>query len=158
MKVIFLDIDGVLNSDDYFLQRHDDDRLNPHGYPLSEFDPYPVKLLNNLTDLTGAKIVLSSDWRKDASLQQLKNLFEKVGITGELIGKTPILRNNRLYGETIRGDEVSKWLADTHYKVESYIIIDDNNDFGMDQQKQFIKTNGITGFTKKDYELALLRL
>ena len=133
MKVIFLDIDGVLNNDIYF---HNEKIDLP--YPLSEFSPSAVDLLNKLTDSTGAKLVISSDWRKDNTLEGLKNIFSRVGITGEIIGKTPILRGNRLYGETVRGDEINVWLVETHHKIEKYIILDDNNDMCQEQQGNFV--------------------
>ena len=55
-KIIFLDIDGVLNSMDYFEQTKD-----CKGY--TEINPEKVKLLKEIVDRTGAEIVLSSTWR-----------------------------------------------------------------------------------------------
>lgn len=55
-KIIFLDIDGVLNSIDYFEQTK-----YCKGY--TEIDPEKVKLLKEIVDRTDAEIVLSSTWR-----------------------------------------------------------------------------------------------
>lgn len=51
-KIIFLDIDGVLNSIDYFAQTK-----GCKGY--TEINPEKVKLLKEIVDRTGAQIVLS---------------------------------------------------------------------------------------------------
>lgn len=55
-KIIFLDIDGVLNSAD-----HLDHTKHCNGY--SDISPKKVKLLKKIVDRTGAEIVLSSTWR-----------------------------------------------------------------------------------------------
>ena len=71
-KIIFLDIDGVLNSIDYF-------EHTKHCKGYSEINPKKVKLLKEIVDRTGAEIVLSSTWRdlakrKDKPLW-CKNIF-----------------------------------------------------------------------------------
>lgn len=78
MKIIFLDIDGVLNSEKWYTERFDKDL---QSYPLCEFDPLCVEQLNILIQKTNAKLVISSTWRLGRTIDELKNLFEKVGIT-----------------------------------------------------------------------------
>ena len=76
MKVIFLDIDGVLNSDEYF------DRIkNLEITGIEEqIDIKKVELLKKAIDETGAKVVLSSSWRYTRKAQDLKNLLLKYNI------------------------------------------------------------------------------
>lgn len=59
MKIIFLDIDGVLNSDEYFDKIK---YLKIEGIE-SEIDRKKVKLLQEAVKQTGAKVVLTSSWR-----------------------------------------------------------------------------------------------
>lgn len=55
MKLIFLDIDGVLNYEGY-------ERLTRSGTRF--VDPILIKRLKKIIDCTGAKVVLSSTWRR----------------------------------------------------------------------------------------------
>lgn len=54
MKVIFLDVDGVLNSQDLF------ERCGEELVPIDEEN---IRYLKEIVDATGAQIVLSSSWR-----------------------------------------------------------------------------------------------
>ena len=56
MKVIFLDIDGVLNSEEYY-------ESFPDGEFIPPIDPVCVERLKRIVDRTGAKLILSSSWR-----------------------------------------------------------------------------------------------
>lgn len=58
MKVLFLDIDGVLNSDTFYINRPKETKQLP--YPLSEFDPACVERLNRIFSETKARLVISS--------------------------------------------------------------------------------------------------
>lgn len=107
MKVLFLDIDGVLNSEEYAIS------LGKGG--MLGIDPEKVKILDRIIEATGAKIVISSSWRGSSDL--LADIRSSVG---EYIGITP-----RLSG--IRGAEVKAWLIDNW--VDRYAILDDDSDF-----------------------------
>ncbi len=72
MKIIFLDIDGVLNSDEYFDKISN---LDIQGIE-QEIDIEKVKLLKEAINETGAKVVLSSSWRYTRKGQQLKELLK----------------------------------------------------------------------------------
>lgn len=159
IKIIFLDIDGVLNSHKWYHERLS------RQTDLDEFDPNCVSLINKLTDVTGAKIVLSSSWRRGKSLNELKQLFKDVGITGELIGKTPILSflcdiENYHYSVP-RGNEIKAWIEINRYALNSkdfklqYVIIDDESDMLYWQRNKFVQTNHDIGFTESDYNKCL---
>ncbi len=111
MKVIFLDVDGVLNSDEYFdrIQNLDIEGIE------SEIDINKVKLLKKAVDETGAKVVLSSSWRYTRNALVLKKLLANYGI--HITDSTPIVENKR-------GLEIRKWLENND-NVEDFVILDD---------------------------------
>lgn len=106
MKVIFLDIDGVLNSKT---------TPNPRKLPYI-VDPHLLGRFLRLLDRTHAKVVLSSTWRFDPA-----GLFSagRYGIPFEdVIPDTP---------HRPRRDEILAWLED-HPEVNRYAVIDDEDD------------------------------
>lgn len=117
MRVIFLDIDGVLNSPCYFKKCLEDGRKDAYQYT---FDPDCVKYLNMITDTTGAKIVISSSWRKTSTIEELKKKFNEQGVTGEIIDFTPKT-------DLPRGQEIVNWLEGNSH-IEGFVILDDNAD------------------------------
>lgn len=136
MKVLFLDIDGVLNSEKYY----QNGRTNL-SYPLSEIDPASVDLINYIVSETGCKIVLSSSWRLNG-LNECNNIFKKVGLP-KIYDITPI---HSVRG--CRGEEIQEWLKTK--QVESYVILDDDRDMLPEQQPHFINTYFVTGVTKEN--------
>lgn len=114
MKLIFLDVDGVLNSAEWLETNQ------------GEIDPAKVRLLKQMIDATGAKVVLSSTWRNiDGSdgnprhpmYDYLVGELRACGI--EIFSRTPLLYNNR-------PKEIKAWLDQTSIKVERYISFDDD--------------------------------
>lgn len=71
MKVIFLDVDGVLNSNDYIEYTS---KNNVKGI-LEEIDPKKIDMLKQVLNITGAKIVVSSSWRNIRKFEKLRELF-----------------------------------------------------------------------------------
>ncbi len=172
MKVIFLDIDGVLNSNDWYVYRRDNVAMDSVDaqYPFYEFDPRAVKRLNRIIEQTGAKIVVSSSWRSGETVESLQKLLDSVGVVGEVIGLTPHLWCNKPYPDkdgyrVPRGCEIDWWLdnygefqrinwskekqAEYVEKaiVKNYIILDDDSDMLYGQREHFIKTPGMYGLT-----------
>ena len=110
MKVIFLDVDGVLNS-------NTSKSCSPNGY-LGVSDKY-VKRLKRIVNDTGAKVVLSSDWKmaRDRDYTYLtQKLWFKGGI--RIHSQTPNIEREK------RGREIYEWLY-AHPSIDEYIIIDD---------------------------------
>ncbi len=114
MKIIFLDIDGVLNSEIYDRQRKDSD---------SNIDVSRLALVKELVDKSGAKIVLSSSWRghwdrdkekMTAVGRELDSVFSDAGL--EIFDKTPVLSS--------RSEEIGNWLSN-HPEAEKFVIFDD---------------------------------
>jgi hypothetical protein len=171
MKIIFLDIDGVLNHQNWYEYRHKniDMKLLSEEYPKYEFDPNSVECLNWITDATGAKIVVSSSWRHGRTVEQLKELLTSVGVTGEVIDKTPSFGSPTRYDSvekpvyTIpRGCEIDYWLDTQDFqrinwsieiqkeyaaksKISNYIILDDDSDMLYNQREHYFKTFTLSG-------------
>ena len=94
MNIIFLDVDGVLNSMAYFEQNKDKGRI--------EISDYHLQMLAKIYHACDAKIVLSSSWREldDESdihvywmYEYLVNELAKYDM--EIISKTPVIKMNR---------------------------------------------------------------
>ena len=74
-KYLFLDIDGVLNHDEWF--ESDAYRKNQTNWKVSMFDPKCVERVNTILQQTGAQLVVSSSWR---DMTDLPEIFEHVGL------------------------------------------------------------------------------
>jgi hypothetical protein len=121
-KVIFLDIDGVLN-----VIPEDFDEFG------ALFHKHFEDNLKWIIEETNAKIVISSTWRL-AGLQEMKKMWKKRKLAGEVIDVTPLGTM-----DNIRGDEIQTWLDRNN--VKNYVIIDDDVDFLESQLNNFIRTS-----------------
>ena len=110
MKVILLDVDGVLNSDEYIKGTI---KSNIQGIE-KHVDVEKIKLLRQAIDQTNAKVVWTSSWRLTKMAQELIKLLITYGI---YVNTTPYIRNER-------GLEIKQWLADNQ-NVEDFVILDD---------------------------------
>lgn len=135
MKVLFLDIDGVVNCETTS-QRH-------RGF--IGIDPYMAFLVGKIVMYTDCKVVLSSSWRcSEDGIEEVK------AQVCELFDTTPIL--GRPHGAGMeyceRGREINVWLEE-HPEVTRYAILDDENDMLPEQQENFFKTSWSTGITEE---------
>lgn len=145
MDIIFLDIDGVLRttkSDIWWSTKLS--QPIPDNLFERRFDPNSVSLINQITNLTRAKIVIISNWRNNFKFEELKLHLVKRGITGNIIGTTPILET--------RGIEIQYWL-DTN-SVNNYVVVDDNiNDIvNHINPNKIVKCESKDGFTQKEFD------
>ncbi|HEX6442397.1 MAG TPA: HAD domain-containing protein [Stellaceae bacterium] len=106
MKVIFLDIDGVLNCKQ---------TPNPRNFPFI-VDPALLRRLNDLLELTGAEVVLTSNWRYDPA-----GMFSARHYGIPFSDTTPDLQNEP------RCNPILDWLR-RHPDIERFIVIDDEDD------------------------------
>lgn len=111
-KILFLDVDGVINSRDSTI-------FKGSLWPL---DPYKAFLVGKIKLETNCDVVLSSSWRHhpDGVREVERRVVPIVDIT-------PTLKNT-----SFRGDEVRSWLS-KHPEVEKYAVLDDDSDFYNDQ-------------------------
>lgn len=160
MKYIFLDIDGVLNSDDW--DNSEEFKKESAGMPSAliimvnhylHLDPKAVKLINDLVDRSGAEVVLSSTWRIKYSPEEVTKMLQGRGATFTIKTCTP-----RVYGkfsERIpRGKEIAKYISDLQAAPESFVIIDDIDDM-IHLKKHLVLTDVKTGITMADVEKCL---
>jgi hypothetical protein len=143
--VIFLDIDGVLNSARYHSERH-------HGLGrLGHFDPVAVERLNRLTDGTGAVLVLSSSWRQ-YGLDYMRDVLRQAGVKADVVGATPILDDGSVIMRPVpRGEEIAAYLAE--HPAERFVILDDEGDMdGLG--RHFVRTSHAIGLTDADIRMA----
>lgn len=160
MKVIFLDIDGVLNHELWFKNwiKYKKENINTIEKERRWFDPRCIELLNRLVRETNAKIVISSSWRLGSSLEDLTNKLKSVGLVADIIAKTPKLEFERV-GKTVpRGNEIAYWMEFTKNKIESYVILDDDSDMLLSQANNFIKIDTYCGITHNTVNKAKLIL
>ena len=119
MKIIFLDIDYVVNC------MSTKERAPSGVIGVEQRLIAYIKEIVDATDATGAKIVLSSTWRKDWAFNllngkdwdYLREEFAKQNLY--FFDYTPIRSDSH------RGREIKEWLESTDYTVRSYVIIDD---------------------------------
>ena len=141
MNIVFLDVDGVLNSISCLKEAY-----NKNKRPYSGYDyPFDKKCLLNLLHLvrsTDSYIVITSTWRRDdIGRKILLNELKKYDLDKRVIGYTEVLNQRR-------GIEIKKYLDNLDYPV-NYIILDDDNDFdGL--ENHLINTNYEVGLTNED--------
>ena len=100
------------------------------------------------------QIVVSSTWRYDHSLEQLKSLFEENGLPPHfVVDATPPLIHYTP-GPVTRGDEIRAWIDENleqkQIQFQRYIILDDVDDGLTPFGDRFIQCDPKTGFADKE--------
>jgi len=153
-KIIFLDIDGVLNNQLWYVATKGE-RADPVTGKriMDDIDPGSVEFLNMLIEKTGAKVVVSSTWRLGKTVEELQEILNRNGFKGEVIGKTENLRGTGI----VRGNEIFHWIETNEniigcdsYKYNNYVILDDDSDMLLWQKDNFINTDPYCGLTPND--------
>eukprot|EP00928_Gymnodinium_smaydae_P077133 TRINITY_DN6031_c0_g1_i3.p1 TRINITY_DN6031_c0_g1~~TRINITY_DN6031_c0_g1_i3.p1 ORF type:complete len:213 (+),score=64.15 TRINITY_DN6031_c0_g1_i3:70-639(+) len=157
-SVLFLDVDGVLNSKKSRKMFFCEDS----GSMLMDDSPHDdmLKNLQSLVDQTQCKIVVSSTWRlADHKLRQLERRLSEFGMVVK--DKTPDLSGR---GTGDRVDEILLWLemrAAVGQRVEAWVVLDDmdlirQND--LLEADRFVRTDDGVGLTSENVEEALCKL
>lgn len=157
MKVIFLDIDGVLNSEKFWndetqpkrwLKAKQDGKNIDEQSALANIDYKAVELLNRIVKKTDAEIVISSTWKNDFNLPYK---LRYMGLIKPYYGITPYSTTRH------RGTDIKMWLD--LYKEDNteikYVIFDDDMDMLEEQIPYFIHTDFRVGLTEEDVEKAI---
>jgi len=165
MKVIFLDHDGVICLSSNWGGRSKkwakyrsanpessrDMKDAPVEYRFDNFDEKAVKILNEILEETGAEIVVSSDWKRWANVEEMGEYYEQQGITKKPIAFTdsilwenyedfPWHRGADL--EQTRSLEISQYLGQNPH-ITHWVAIDDLN---MSLQGEGDKQWGLKNF------------
>ena len=132
MKVIILDVDGVLNSNEYLDKVKKSDVQGIERY----IDVEKMKLLKRAIDETGARVVLSFTWRYTSNARYLKELLADYGIR---VDSTPYIQDER-------GLEIKEWLSQ-HKGIENFVILDDEIFDSFDEEliKNLVKISNGNG-------------
>ncbi len=119
MKIVFLDFDGVLNSlsDIAF------------GSGSTAFQAHFITRLNAIVRGSDAKVVVSSTWRVNHSIDELRHLLGSSGFEGDVIGCTPVFGYEHAQGLSdigvIRCNEIQAWIKAFPVPLTSFVILDD---------------------------------
>lgn len=159
-KVIFLDIDGVLNTQDWHSRMTKETPKDEFGYA---FDPVAVANLAWIIEETDAVIVISSSW-KFFGVAKLREMWKVRNLPGTILDITPntvsdeMLQNANLEEFQLgvcRGNEIKEWLSKHKREVSNYVIIDDFDDLLPEQMSHAVITNTLIGITESDAEKAI---
>lgn len=155
MKILFLDIDGVLNSFDNDYAMSELYKLDNTNKIRDEFgilfDERCVRWLRWIIEKTECKIVLSSTWRC-VGLSKIQLMWEVRDLPGEVISITPTSVSTEIINlyaatnnEADRGYEIQEWLDTNEWS--KYCIVDDDND--MLSSQNFVRTEKQIGLNYK---------
>lgn len=136
MKVIFLDVDGVLN----------------HGKQIEKVEDDKIQILKQIIDETGAKIVLSSDWRfwLGTDDEDVELLQEKLsGIGAEIMSSTPGSKHGYRGAEIYQW--INKWKGET---IDKFVILDDRDDMKL-YMNRLVQTSFNLGLQEKHVKKAI---
>ena len=145
LKIIFLDIDGVLIT------------LESARTKVVEAkaDPRAVKALNHLVKRSGARIVISSTWRA-LGLARMEEYLMLWGVEARIFGLTPDPSDlyRGLFLSVSRTEEINRWLRDCPEPIESFVILDDDP-IEEPLNRHHVQTNFEDGLTQWHIDEAL---
>lgn len=145
MRYIFIDFDGVLNTEKY------QEILRTQGLKTCDefgpiFDPDAVECLSTIvSQVPDARIVIISSWKFEGE-ERMRSLWKKRSLPGSVAGITPTLipmSLDELYAG--KGREIKAWLSSN--PATQYVILDDVPDFLQEQMPQYIEIDPRVGLT-----------
>lgn len=135
MKVIFLDVDGVINTEKQMQKEYEKGHKTSSYYLI--LDHSKIELLANLVHSTGAVVIISSSWRiggfeKAESMKNLTNQLNQHGII--VSGYTPTSF------EGVRGREIAQWIMTHCTHIPQFCIFDDDSDMEDLKEEHLVQT------------------
>lgn len=167
-KYVFLDFDGVLNTERYHsvLVNSRETCSDPYG-PL--FDPVAVGNLRRIVEETEAEVVICSSWKLEGA-DRMAEMWRSRKMPGTLAGCTPeAICGRNLLNVSLddpdalamlagKGNEVKEWLGENAPRNANgcrYVILDDVPDFLPEQRDWFVQVDPEVGITERDVERAV---
>ena len=124
MKVIFLDHDGVICLQSEWGGRFKRDREGLDSV-FDDFNSKAIVILNKIIEATDCEIVVSSDWRHYATLEQMQEIYQIRGIKKSPIGMTgSVDYSNAQLLEKDRCVEIHQYL-EKHPEITEWVAVDD---------------------------------
>lgn len=153
MKIIFLDIDGVLNFESHYRSKGftnyrnakrqlkkdvKSEKIERLDYYRSQINIQALKRIERLCKRTKASIVISSTWRLGITIEEFHEIFDYCGLTEKLpiIGTTPHFHVD-IYGSLPRGCEIKHWLEKKGFK---------HINWSTEEQQKYIDSSGIENY------------
>jgi hypothetical protein len=149
MKILMLDNDGVICLSNNWGGRtkkwakyrsenpdsSEEKKDAPVFVRFDDFDTKAIKILNEIIEETGCEIVVSSDWKLHATLEELGEYYESQGIIKKPIALTPNIQNCDVHSdnfmwsiqwesEQVRSIEIKQYLHN-HPEVTHWVSVDD---------------------------------
>lgn len=154
MKVLFLDVDGVLNNKETFRKNYEAHLGGSEFEPLP-LDPVCVFELNRVIEQTGAFIVLSSSWR---GIEDHEDRLASIGVLNRCHPHYRTPHHGTPDKPYInRGTEIKDWLSD-HPAVDRYAIVDDDSDMLEEQMPFYVRTSFELGGLTEDAADSLISI
>jgi len=146
MKIIFLDFDGVITT------YHSGWRISIEK----------LLLIDKIVQSTNAKIVITSSWKVGfRTVEEFKTDLDNKRCSRNVKTETPFEKFvEQIYDITDnrgpwRGDEIQRYIENNKDKIESYVILDDDNDMLDEQLFNFVQTDSYDGIGQREVDLCI---
>lgn len=181
VPIVFLDFNGVLNSDAYLVSKRRRSLKYQIGEPYSALDPRAVSRLESILSTSGASIVISSTWKYQHSHSALQEILVECGApSARVVGSTP--KSHELSGVYLpyrakrigrfaaltsgilypRGYEIDSWILEHEDMIGSYVILDDDADMvtldrkrSEENRSRLVKTHSLRGLIQQHVDAAI---
>lgn len=142
-------LNDLLKKYSTFLQHHYDFREGDKDFlKVACWDPTCMVHISNLCKKYKAKIVVSSNWRRERTVSHLQNLLDLWGLGSYVIGKT---KDGNHAARDTRAKQIQEWMTDNQYTSSEFVILDDGYIEELEQQfpNNFVHCNLLIGVDDK---------